>query len=117
MSFENAESVAIELQQFVENDGQIYRQMTQPILKNLTTKKARGVYKADLAHKAFMNLAEAGAKQYVKQVGGCHGTWHTMFPIDVRRIVAKNWVESFETEYGYGNYDDFLPKKYQKKSK
>lgn len=36
MSFENDESLATELELFTENDGDLYRRMTEPILKNLT---------------------------------------------------------------------------------
>ena len=38
------ESEARELVLFCENDGDIYRQQGTPILKNLITKMARGVY-------------------------------------------------------------------------
>lgn len=113
MSFENDQSVATELKTFTENDADLYRQITSSILKNLATKKVRGIYKPELAEKAFMYLAEAGSKKYAREFGGDESQWHTMFPIGVRRLVCKDWREEFETEYGYGNYDNILPKKYQ----
>jgi hypothetical protein len=101
-----------ELKMFTENDGDIYRQTTTSILRNLATKKASGKYDGKLAVVAFMYLAEAGAKKYVAAFGG--GAWHETFPMAIRRKAAEEWRDEFETEYNYGNYDNLLPKKYQK---
>lgn len=110
MGFDNDQSVATELIQYTENDGNIYRQMTQSILTNLATKKARGNYDSDLAVQAFMHLAEAGAKKYAKEFGG---VWHEHFPIQIRRMAATHWRDEFETEYKLGNYNNLLPLKYR----
>ena len=112
MSFENSESVVAELVQFTENDGNIYRQTTQPILKNLATKKAQGKYDHDRAVQAFMYLAEAGARKYVQEFSP-GASWHEMFPMTVRRAAAEHWRDEFETEFSLGNYDQLVPKKYQ----
>ena len=104
------EQAAYELKTFTENDGDIYRQQTTSIIKNLATKKAQGKYNRDLAVKAFMHLAEAGAKKYTKEFGG---TWNQIFSVPTRRHVATMWRDEFETEYELGNYDDLLPKKYR----
>ena len=112
MSFETPESLASELKMFTENDGDIYRHQTTSILKNLATKKASGKYDRAKAVDLFMYLAESGAKKYVKEFGG--GLWHDVFPVTIRRLAATEWRDEFETEYGYGNYDNLLPKKYQK---
>jgi hypothetical protein len=113
MSFENAESVALELKQFTENDGDIYRQTTTPILKNLITKRAQGKYDHELAAQAFMYLAEAGARKYAREFDRNESRWHAMFPIEVRRQIAAEWRDEFEQEAELGNYDNLLPKKYQ----
>lgn len=113
MSFETPEALAAELKLFTENDGDIYRGQTTSILKNLATKKASGKYDRDKAVDLFRYLAESGAKKYAKEFGG-GAAWHDMFPVAVRRIAATEWRDEFETEYGYGNYDNLLPKKYQK---
>ena len=60
-----------------------------------------------------MYLAESGAKKYAREFGG---VWHDMFPVPVRREVAKAWRDEFEVEYATGAYDDLKPKKYQKTS-
>ncbi len=105
---------ARELELFITSDANLYRQMHLPIIKNLITKKARGVYDTEKAKKGFMYLADEGAKRYAKEFGSRDVVWHEMFNINTRRMVAAELTESFETEAGYGNYDNLLPKKYQK---
>lgn len=117
MSFENSESVVAELVQFTENDGDIYRQTTQPILKNLATKKAQGKYDHDKAVQAFMYLAEAGARKYAQDFDPHGAAWHEMFPMEIRRAAAARWRDEFEEEFKLGNYDSLVPKKYQAASR
>ena len=106
------ETAARELELYIGNDGDLYRQQTTSILKNLTTKKARGEYKHDLAVKAFGYLVDAGAKKYAKDFGG---VWHQMFDVPTRRAIADRMAKSFEGEYALGGYSSLLPKKYQEK--
>jgi hypothetical protein len=113
MSFESPQAVAAELKLYTENDGDIYRRMTTSILKNLATKKAQGKYSPDRAVDAFMYLAEEGAKKYAKEMGSPGQAWHDMFPIEARRIAAREWRDEFEQHYAEGEYDTLLPKKYQ----
>ncbi len=107
---------ARELELYTENDADLYRQQYQPILKNLATKRARGIYKHDLAVKLFMYLMESGAKKYAKEFGGPGANWHEMFNVPTRRAAAERFAKHFEVEYDLGNYDNLLPKKYQKKA-
>jgi hypothetical protein len=116
MGFDTPQSLAAELKVFTENEGDIYRQQTSMILKNLATKKASGKYNHDRAVDMFMYLAETGAKKYTREYGGPGASWHEMFPKDVRRIVASEWRNEFEVEYASGAYDNLLPKKYQPRS-
>lgn len=113
MGFETPESVAQELKLFTENDGDIYRQQTTSILKNLATKAAKGIYKHEGGAKLFMYLTETGARKYAREFGGNEAGWHEIFPIAIRRLVADEWATEFETEYKLGSYDNLLPKKYQ----
>src|SRR5271157_4154621 len=113
MGFETPQAVAAELKLFTENDGDIYRQQTSMILKNLATKKASGKYDHDKAVDMFMHLAETGAQKYAREFGGPGTSWHEMFPKDIRRIVATEWRNEFEAEHANGAYDNLLPKKYQ----
>lgn len=104
-----------ELKIFIDNDGDLYRQQTTPIHKNLVTKMARGMYDPKKAEKLWMYLVDNGAKKYARE-SGTEMTWHTMFPIDDRREVAKELNRHFLVEAKIGNYDHLLPKKYRKKA-
>lgn len=101
---------AHELFLFIENDGDLYRQQYQPILKNLVTKQAKGVYDKDKAIKLWMYLVELGAKKYVREYGS--GAWHEMFNVPTRREVAVQLNDHFLTESALGAYVSLLPKKY-----
>lgn len=103
-----------ELVLFIDNDGDLYRQMAEPIHKNLINKLAGEKYNRQLAHKAFLNLASEGAKRYCKQFCSRGAVWHEMFPMDVRRAAAEDLLVAFEAEAELGNYDNLLNKKYQR---
>ena len=111
MSFDTDQAAVQELVLFTDNDGDLYRQIKLPITRNLVTKVARNEYESEKAIQGFMHLAEAGAKKYAKDFGG---TWHTMFPVSVRRAAATAWRDTFEREAEGGEYDHLIPKKYQK---
>jgi len=85
-----------ELEVFIENDGDLYRQQTVPIMKNLQKKLEKGVFDKSKAEKLWMYLVENGAKKYAKDSGG--GTWHKMFSMADRKAVAKNLNEGFLAE-------------------
>ncbi len=102
-----------ELQLFIENDGALYRQQYQPILKNLALKKARGVYDSAKAAKLFGYLVDAGAKKYAREFAS-PGEWNRMFTVADRKEVARNLTRDFETEHDLGNYKHLLPAKYQR---
>lgn len=108
------QEAARELKLFTENDADIYRQRTTPIVRNLRTKQAQGRYDHELAVKLFMYLAEAGARKYAREHGSGEQDWSMMFPKDVRLAVSREWRDEFETESALGNYDNetYLPKKY-----
>jgi hypothetical protein len=113
MGFENNESVAAELVIFADNNHDLYRQKMEPIFKNLIAKMASGQYDSEKAVKQFMYLAESAAKLYAKDARTTT-PWHVMFPVPVRKLAATHWRDSFEGEAKLGNYDNLLPKKYQK---
>jgi hypothetical protein len=114
MPFETPKALASELKLTTENDDNIYRQHIVPILKNLTAKKASGKYDREKAVGLFMYLAEAGARLYAKTFGQGEHEWHIMFPMPVRRLAAVAWRDEFEQMFKEGQYDSFIPKKYQK---
>jgi hypothetical protein len=104
---------ATELKLYIDNDGNLYRQQTTSILKNLATKRARGDYKHELAVKLFGYLVESGAKKYAKEFGSPDQPWHKMFDVATRKQVAEELTRDFEVEVKNGGYANLLPKKYQ----
>ena len=108
------EDAAEELQLFIENDADLYRQQHVPIQKNLATKKVRSEYDHELAVKMYGYLVESGAKKYAKEFGTPGQPWHQMFDVPTRRLVAEDLARRFETEFELGAYDRLLPKKYQR---
>ena len=62
-----------------------------------------------------MYLVDNGAKKYVKEFGSKGDNWNKMFDKPTRMNVATALVKSFEAEAESGAYDNFIPKKYQKK--
>ena len=102
---------ANELELYIDNDVDLYRQQKEPILKKLATKMVTGKYDKVKSIKLWLYLCDAAAKKYAKEFGG---TWNVMFSVPTRKKVAEALNESFLTEYSYGNYKNFLSKKYQK---
>lgn len=107
MAEELDEHAATELSLYIDNDGDLYRQMTVPILKNLANKKAQGKYNHALAIKAFMYLADAGAKKYAKEFDSA-GNWYRIFNVPTRKEVAKDAAHAFEAEWKAGSYRNYL---------
>ncbi len=116
---------AHELVLWVENDGDLYRQQYEPILRNLMTKRARGVYDHDKAVKLFGYLTENGARRYdtgesgtfVTDERGYHFKQNPISPAfnaATRKLAATELTDAFEAEANTGSYDSLLPKKYRK---
>ncbi len=87
------EAESDELKLYIDNDGDLYRQQTTSIIKNLQRKLTKGIYDKSKAEKLWMYLVENGAKKYAKEFGG--GTWHKMFSMADRKAVAKELNEDF----------------------
>jgi hypothetical protein len=92
-----------ELGLFIENDGNLYRQMLTPINKNLEKKKAKGTYHPRKAEKAFRHLVDEGARRYTKDFGGHgNGGFGSFTPGD-RAELSRQAARAFEVEYKSGN--------------
>ncbi len=96
---------ARELELYIENDRDLYRQQFIPIVKNLMLKRRKGVFNPQLAAKLFLYLVEDGAKKYCREFGG---TWNKMFSMPTRQLVANHFVFSFGAEADLGNYDRLI---------
>lgn len=106
---------ARELHLYIVNTGEMYPQR-QAIEKNLTIKKAKGVFNATLAAMLWLYWVTAGAKRYVKEYS--KGTpWQYVFSMVDRQAVAKALVDEFEAEYANGAFNKYVPKKYALKFK
>lgn len=87
---------ADELALCTENDGDLYRQMTTPIIKNLKGKIAKGTYDEQLALKAWLNLVTAEARKYVREFGSPGDTIDRMFNLATREEAAKEVAKYYE---------------------
>ncbi len=79
-----------ELELFIMNDQDLYRQMFLPILMNLARKMKRGVYNHQMAPKLWQYLVDQGARKYVMQNGG---TVRNTFPKLARMELAKDMAD------------------------
>ena len=79
-----------ELELFIMNDQDLYRQMFLPILMNLARKMKRGVYNHQMAPKLWQYLVDQGARKYVMQNGG---TVRNTFPKQARIELAKDMAD------------------------
>lgn len=76
---------ARELGLYIENDGELYRQITTPLIKNYSRKKLNGKYSKRLALKGILPLVEAGRRKYIREFGSIGG----MVSGDTKMEVAK----------------------------
>ena len=89
---------ATELQLYIENDGPFYRARTVPVLDNLAGKLRRGVFVRDLAERAFLNLATAGARDYVREHGSMADRFDLLFPMSARRECATALFDRYKED-------------------
>ena len=94
---------ARELQLYIENDGQLYRQQTTSIMKNLQKKFEKGAYDSALARKLWRYLVDNGAKKYVQEYGNKGDKAANMFPGKVRDEVAAAMEADWKAELEAGN--------------
>ena len=79
-----------ELEMFIMNDQDLYRQMFMPIIMNIVRKMKRGVYDHKLAPRLWQYLVDQGAKKYVMQNGG---TVRNTFPKRAREELASDLAD------------------------
>lgn len=60
---------AHELELFAINDGDLYRQVVQPNIRNIARKIVKDTYDLAKARKAWQNVADAAARSYNRQFG------------------------------------------------
>ena len=92
-----------ELDLYIMNDSELYRQRFMPILMNLARKMKRGVYDHKQAPKLWQYLVDAGAKQYVQEFGG---TIRQQFPVEARRELAQQLADEQYEMLQAGEYSE-----------
>jgi hypothetical protein len=100
------ETAARELELYIENDAQLYRQQTVPIMKNLSKRWKKKQYDKAKAVKLWMYLADAGGKKYVKEYGSRGDKIDSMFNKKTREMVAKSMEDNWSDEMKLGNFVD-----------
>ncbi len=103
------QTAARELELYIDNDADLYRQQFLPIVRNLMRRRQNGTYDSSKAVTLFMYLMDAGAKKYVTEFGTRGSKIDSMFNRNTRLQAARAFRDSFETEAGLGNYDKFAP--------
>jgi len=111
--YDSDESVAAELVMHVDNTEQLYRQK-QYIEEGLANKMAAGRFDPALASKAYMGLLKAAAQSYIREFGSPGDAWHQMFPMNIRKLAAKQLFEQFadEVEINPQDFAGRMPKKH-----
>jgi hypothetical protein len=98
-------TAAEELELFITNDADLYRQQFWPIVKNLMHRQMKGDFDFEKSVKLWGYFVDNGAKKYVKEHGTPGQKIDSMFNKNTRLIVARSLANSFVTEAEYGNYD------------
>lgn len=94
----------VELKLFIDNDSTLYKRQTVPIQQNLSLKFTKGRYDHAKAPKLWMYLVDNGAKEYARQFDHPN-RWNLLFPISVRREVAKALADDWYEEMKAGNFN------------
>lgn len=90
-----------ELCLYITNDGDLYRQFTRPLQKQLAAAKKAGTYDRAEALKRFHDLARVGATKYKREFR--YDTAPQTTSANSIRACAKDMLEYFEIEHGLGN--------------
>ena len=75
----------------------MYRRQTEPIIKNLKRKIAKGTYDPAKALILWKYLADSGAKLYAEhEYGSSSQKWHEIFTVADRKSAAKQLADYYE---------------------
>lgn len=99
---------AEDLELYIDNEFDLYRDLWTPITTDLTKKKDAGTYDRDEADEAFLYLIRAGVQKYQKEFPETR-----IYPA-VMVETGKSMCDRFEVEHSLGNYEYLLPTASQK---
>lgn len=94
---------AEDLELYIDNEFDLYRDIWTPITTELTKKKDAGTYDRDEAETAYMYLIRAGVRKYSKEFPD------TRISPEVMRETGESITDRFEIEYSLGNYAYLVP--------
>ena len=94
-----------ELDLFIMNDEDLYRQQFMPKIINLKRKMKKGIYNDDLAIKLWMYLVDDAAREYIKEFGNPTQDVKDMFPKETRLQVAQVIADRELENIKQGEYD------------
>lgn len=95
---------AHELELYIENEPALVagaNSLGKLIMRNLSRMILRGTYDSTKAWKAWMPLADEGAKRYTREYGDRFGT-NSNFNKATREMVANSLAEAFESDVRLG---------------
>lgn len=81
---------------FVDNDGEIYERIIEPLINNYARRLVKGDLDAVKAVKGFIHPVEAGMKKYAREFGPAH--WYDLLTVVERRRVAAALLVSYSDE-------------------
>ena len=94
-----------ELDLFIMNDEDLYRQQFMPKILNLRKKMKKGIYDDELAIKLWMYLVDNAARKYVQEFGTPDQDVKDMFPKETRLKVAQIIANREKENIERGEYD------------
>ena len=94
-----------ELDLFIMNDEDLYRQQFMPKIINLKRKMKKGIYNDELAIKLWMYLVDNAARKYVQEFGTPDQDVKDMFPKETRLKVAQVMADREKENIEQGEYD------------
>lgn len=95
-----------ELELYLENDGELYRQQFMSIIENLKKKLKSGAYNHELAPKLWLYYIENGAKKYAKEFASSPSEWKNMFKKTDRIILSQKLADYYHDTIVEGEYGD-----------
>ena len=94
-----------ELDLFIMNDEELYRQRFMPIITNIKRKIKRGIYDHEKVIKLWMYLIDDAARKYVQEFGSQDQDVKDMFPKETRLQVAQVIADREKENIEQGEYD------------
>ena len=94
-----------ELDLFIMNDEDLYRQRFMPIITNIKRKMKRGIYDHEKVIKMWMYLVDDAAVKYVQEFGTPDQDVKDMFPKETRLQVASKIADREKENIEQGEYD------------